>query len=77
MEIIKQGDKEKACKKKLGIRRFVCTDCDCIWTATNEEYTLGSQLDPGPYMDCPCCGKKFVSALQGNKKDLALYIGSL
>lgn len=62
MEIIKQGDKEKARKKKLGIRQFVCTDCDCVWTATNEEYTFGNQLDPGSYMDCPCCGKKFVSA---------------
>lgn len=64
MEIIKQGDKEKARKKKLDIRRFVCPDCDCVWTATNEEYSYGNQLDPGPWMDCPCCGKKFVNAEQ-------------
>lgn len=64
MEIIKQGDKEKARKKKLDIRRFVCPDCDCVWTATNEEYSYGNQLDPGPWMDCPCCGKKFVDAEQ-------------
>lgn len=66
MEIIKQGDKERAYRKHLDIRKFVCPDCCCVWTASNKEYTYGNQHEPGAWMTCPCCGKTFVDACDGN-----------
>lgn len=66
MEIIKQGDKERAYRKHLDIRKFVCPDCCCVWTASNKEYTYGNQREPGAWMTCPCCGKTFVDACKDN-----------
>lgn len=51
MEIIIPGDLNKAREKHLDIRTFICSDCECERTANNEEYTWGSQLESGPYMN--------------------------
>ena len=60
MEIIKPGDLEKAKKKNLHPLKFTCPDCECVFVADNTEYEWGSQWEPGPYADCPCCGRKHV-----------------
>lgn len=60
MKIIEQGDREKAKQIRLDICRFRCRNCNCVWEAGNDEYTYGTQREPGPYMTCPCCGKKYV-----------------
>lgn len=60
MEIIIPGDLEKARKKNLRPLQFTCPDCECIFVAGNNEYEWGSQLEPGPYATCPCCGRKNV-----------------
>lgn len=60
MEIIKPGDLDKAKKKNLHPLKFTCPDCECIFVADNTEYEWGSQWEPGPYANCPCCGRKNV-----------------
>lgn len=64
MKIIVPGDLEKARLKNLGIKTFECPDCGCKFEATSEEYEYGSQLDYGPFMTCPCCGKTYVEPMK-------------
>ena len=53
MKIIKQGNLDKLMK----VKRFVCSYCDCIFTANKDEYTIGSQYNEEYYYcKCPCCG---------------------
>lgn len=70
MEILKNGDPEKAHRKEQFIRYFTCHDCGCEWSGTIKEYYLGPKGSPGPYMDCPCCGKMFVSACSNAHESL-------
>lgn len=63
MKIIVPGDLEKARLKNLCIKTFECPDCGCKFEATSEEYEYGTQLDYGPFMTCPCCGKTSVEPM--------------
>ena len=63
MIIIENGDKERAIRKREKRYRFSCKDCGCVWSAKAGEYTWGNQIDPGPFCNCPCCGKKFCDSL--------------
>ena len=60
MEIIKHGDLDKAKKKRLHSLTFTCPDCECVFVADITEYEWGDQIHPGPYVDCPCCGRKDI-----------------
>ena len=60
MKIIKHGDLDKARKKSLYPLMFTCPDCECVFAADNTEYEWGDQIHPGPYVDCPCCGRKNI-----------------
>lgn len=66
MKIIVPGDKEKARLKNLCPKLFECPDCGCKFEATREEYKYGTQLDYGPFMTCPCCGKTYVEPMKGS-----------
>lgn len=72
MKIIVPGDLEKARLKKLYPKIFECPDCGCKFEATSEEYEYGSQLDYGPFMTCPCCGKTYVEPMKMKK---TIYTG--
>lgn len=74
MKIIVPGDLEKARLKKLYIKIFECPDCGCKFEATSEEYKYGSQIDYGPFMTCPCCGKKYVEPIRIKSKN-TIYTG--
>ena len=52
MKIIQHG------KPKVTIRRFQCTECNCIFEADKHEYITGIQYNE-TYYRCPCpeCGK--------------------
>lgn len=61
MEILKQGDAQRAKQKKLRIKRFVCDECGCEFKANKTEYKEPSQMDYcgdriTAYCKCPCCG---------------------
>lgn len=34
-----------------------CVNCGCIFSYEFEDVTLGNQLDPENFVNCPCCGK--------------------
>lgn len=72
MKIIVPGDLEKARLKKLYPKIFECPDCGCKFEATSEEYEYGTQLDYGPFMTCPCCGKEYVEPVKMKK---TIYTG--
>lgn len=53
MKIIKEGNLNKL----MRVKRFVCSHCDCIFTANKDEYIAGSQYNEEYYYcKCPCCG---------------------
>ena len=61
MKIIKEGIRPAITK------RFICSNCGCIWEAEKDEYNVTSYLSMMHdelkvyYMNCPCCGA-FVDA---------------
>ena len=61
MKIIKKGIRPTITKK------FICTNCGCIWEAEKGEYNVTSYLGmmhdglKAYSMNCPCCGA-FVDA---------------
>lgn len=73
MKIIVPGDLEKARLKKLYIKIFECQDCGCKFEATSKEYKYGNQIN-GPFMTCPCCGKKYVEPIRIKMKN-TIYTG--
>ena len=56
MKIIKEGI------RPILIKRFICTNCGCIWEAGKSEYNVTSYLGmmhdglKAFNMNCPCCG---------------------
>lgn len=57
MNIIKDGNRELAEKKKKQTKRFKCTMCGCVFEADKGEYTnSGYECDDYYYAICPCCG---------------------
>ena len=53
MKIIKEG----SLNLLLGIKRFECRNCGCIFEAEEGEYKHGQQYNEDYYYcDCPYCG---------------------
>ena len=40
--------------------KFKCMDTIGNIEKRLAKHTYGTQREPGPYMTCPCCGKKYV-----------------
>lgn len=54
MEIIKQGDTQKLKR----IKRFICSNCGCIFDADKNEYSIGTQYNETYYFcKCPFCSE--------------------
>lgn len=57
MNIIKDGNKEIAERKRKQTKCFECRMCGCVFEADKGEYTdTGCQWDYYYYAKCPCCG---------------------
>jgi len=59
--IVQWGDITKAKEKRMGYRRFTCSDCGCIFEADKEHYTMYSDQREGTNWYetiCPCCNAK-------------------
>ena len=58
--IIQWGDITKAKEKRMGYRHFTCPDCECIFEADKEHYTIHvDQREDNWYETiCPCCNAK-------------------
>ena len=63
MKIIKEGSITKLNK----VKRFLCSNCGCLFEATKDEYKKGSQYNEEyAYCDCPFCHKTVYGELKND-----------